>query len=71
MNIMRSANGLKILSPAKINLFLEVLGKRKDGFHEIESVMQTVSLFDTLYLQSIKSRNQGNNRPSGITIRQG
>jgi len=55
MKITRLPHGLKILSPAKINLFLEVLGKRKDGFHEIESVMQTVSLFDTLYLQSIKT----------------
>jgi len=55
MKITRLPNGLKILSPAKINLFLEVLGKRPDGFHEIESVMQTVSLVDTLYLHPIKS----------------
>ena len=53
MKITRIPNGLKILSPAKINLFLDVLDKRKDGFHEIESIMQTVSLFDTLYLQQI------------------
>ncbi len=31
---------------AKINLFLDVVGKRADGFHEIKSVMQSVSLFD-------------------------
>lgn len=55
MKITRLPNGLKILSPAKINLFLEVLGKRPDGFHEIESIMQTVSLFDTLYLHPTKS----------------
>jgi 4-diphosphocytidyl-2-C-methyl-D-erythritol kinase len=55
MKITPLANGLKILSPAKINLFLEVLGKRADGFHEIESIMQTVSLVDTLYLHPIKS----------------
>jgi 4-diphosphocytidyl-2-C-methyl-D-erythritol kinase len=35
-------------SPAKINLTLEVLGKRPDGYHEIRSVMQTISLSDTL-----------------------
>ncbi|MCC6502295.1 MAG: 4-(cytidine 5'-diphospho)-2-C-methyl-D-erythritol kinase [Deltaproteobacteria bacterium] len=34
------------LSPAKVNLFLRVLGKRPDGFHEILSLMQPVSLFD-------------------------
>ena len=35
-------------APAKINLTLEVLGKRPDGYHEIRSIMQTVSLADTL-----------------------
>ena len=35
-------------SPAKVNLFLEVLGKRPDGYHEIATVMQEVSLFDYL-----------------------
>ena len=39
-----------IETPAKINLTLEVLGKRDDGYHEIASVMQAVSLFDTLTL---------------------
>src|SRR5487761_1141062 len=36
------------LAPAKINLTLEVLGERSDGFHEIRSVMTTVDLFDQL-----------------------
>ena len=35
---------------AKLNLTLNVLGKREDGYHDIESVMQTVSLFDRLEL---------------------
>lgn len=33
---------------AKINLYLDVVGKRADGYHEIRSVMQTVSLHDTV-----------------------
>lgn len=33
---------------AKINLFLEVMSKRDDGYHEIDSVMQSVSLSDTV-----------------------
>ena len=37
-----------IKAPAKVNLTLEVLGKREDGYHEIASVMQAISLFDTL-----------------------
>ena len=39
---------LTLRAPAKINLVLEVLGKRDDGYHEIRSIMQTVSLFDVL-----------------------
>jgi 4-diphosphocytidyl-2-C-methyl-D-erythritol kinase len=38
--------GVKIIAPAKINIFLEVINRRKDGYHNIESIMQTVSLFD-------------------------
>lgn len=37
-----------ILAPAKINLSLKVLGKREDGFHEIETLMTRVSLADTI-----------------------
>lgn len=33
-------------SPAKLNLFLHVLGKRPDGFHELASLFQAVNLFD-------------------------
>ncbi len=43
---------LFVPAPAKINLTLEVLGKRDDGYHELASVMQTVALHDTLCLHS-------------------
>jgi 4-diphosphocytidyl-2-C-methyl-D-erythritol kinase len=39
---------LSVLAPAKLNLTLEVLAKRGDGFHEIRSVIQTISLCDRL-----------------------
>lgn len=39
---------IKIQCPAKINLLLKVLNKREDGFHNIESIMQTIDLFDYL-----------------------
>jgi len=39
---------LTVRAPAKVNLYLEVLGRRPDGYHEIRTVMQTVSLWDEL-----------------------
>lgn len=41
---------IKVLAPAKINLTLEVLGKRPDGYHDIATVMQAVDLYDTVTL---------------------
>jgi len=38
-------------APAKLNLTLEVLAKRRDGFHEIRSVIQTINLCDSLRFQ--------------------
>ncbi|MDP6825093.1 MAG: 4-diphosphocytidyl-2C-methyl-D-erythritol kinase, partial [Dehalococcoidales bacterium] len=42
---------LTVLAPAKLNLTLEVSGKRPDGYHEIRSVFQTVNLYDNLRFQ--------------------
>jgi len=39
---------LSLVAPSKINLFLRILRKRDDGFHELASLFQTVSLMDTL-----------------------
>lgn len=38
-------------APAKINLTLDVTGKREDGYHTIESIMQTITLFDEVTLE--------------------
>lgn len=43
--------GLIQLAPAKLNLTLEVLGKRSDGFHEVRSVIQAIELWDSLCLE--------------------
>ena len=43
---------VEVRAPAKINLTLEVLGERSDGFHEIRSVVQTIDLYDDLRFRS-------------------
>ncbi|GBD95222.1 MAG TPA: 4-(cytidine 5'-diphospho)-2-C-methyl-D-erythritol kinase [Nitrospirae bacterium] len=39
---------LRLKAPAKINWFLKILGKRKDGYHEIQSLIQKITLYDIL-----------------------
>lgn len=42
---------IKVKAPAKINLTLEVLNKRPDGFHNIQSIMQMINLYDYLTIK--------------------
>ena len=48
MIVRAEAGHVEVLAPAKLNLFLEVLGRRADGYHDIESLMVTVDLCDAL-----------------------
>src|SRR6185437_3239140 len=48
MLIRRSASAVRVWTPAKVNLFLEVLARRPDGYHELATLMMAVSLYDTL-----------------------
>jgi 4-diphosphocytidyl-2-C-methyl-D-erythritol kinase len=48
MLIPFSSHGFRLKAPAKVNLRLKVLGKRADGFHEIETVMQRIGLWDII-----------------------
>ncbi|WP_442482705.1 4-(cytidine 5'-diphospho)-2-C-methyl-D-erythritol kinase [Aeoliella sp. SH292] len=48
MFVERSQNGWVVHAPAKINLALEVLGRQPDGFHQVETLLVPVRLFDTL-----------------------
>jgi 4-diphosphocytidyl-2-C-methyl-D-erythritol kinase len=50
---MRSLN---LVSPAKVNLYLKVLSKRRDGFHNIVSIMEKISLCDSLYIALTRKR---------------
>jgi len=50
---------VRIRTLAKVNLYLEVLGRRADGYHDVVSVMQSVTLADDLEIEE---------RPSGIEV---
>jgi 4-diphosphocytidyl-2-C-methyl-D-erythritol kinase len=46
-----SLPGFQLKAPAKVNLRLKVLGKRADGFHEIETIMQRIGLWDIIRVE--------------------
>lgn len=52
MLIRQYGHQIRIDTPAKVNFFLELHGQREDGFHQIDTVMQTVSLWDRLRFAS-------------------
>ena len=41
-----------VKSPAKINLHLEIIGKREDGYHELAMIMQNIDLFDYIEFEN-------------------
>ncbi len=45
------SRGITILAPAKINLCLSVLGRRPDGYHDVEMLMQMVGLYDEVRVE--------------------
>ncbi|MEI7905148.1 MAG: 4-(cytidine 5'-diphospho)-2-C-methyl-D-erythritol kinase [Candidatus Firestonebacteria bacterium] len=50
---------ITLRSPAKINLFLKITGKRPDGYHNISTIFQTVSLYDEIIIEK---------NDSGLTV---
>lgn len=48
MRLCCQGPSLVVHTPAKLNLFLEVLGRRPDGYHELETVIVSIGLYDTL-----------------------
>lgn len=47
-------NSIVLKSYGKINLGLDVLRRREDGYHEVRMIMQTVGLYDLLTMKKIK-----------------
>ena len=58
---------IKVKTPAKINLTLELLNRREDGVHNISSVMQTVDLYDYLSI-SVQKANENKILLSGNSM---
>jgi 4-diphosphocytidyl-2-C-methyl-D-erythritol kinase len=54
-NMSSSSKQITVRGAAKINLFLDVLGRREDGYHEIETLLQPVGLWDELSIKIIES----------------
>ncbi len=54
---------IKLKAPAKINLSLDVRGRRPDGYHELATVMQTVDLYDTI---TLTDNDSGDDVPCAI-----
>ena len=52
---MAKSMKIKFKTPAKINLGLHIHGKREDGFHELETIFQMVSLYDDVELELLSS----------------
>ena len=50
-------NSIKLKSRAKVNLSIDVLGKRQDGYHLVEMIMQTIDLYDLIEIKE-KEENQ-------------
>ncbi len=44
---------IKLKAYGKINLGLDIIGKREDGYHEVRMIMQTVGIYDRLYMERI------------------
>lgn len=50
---MRAEQGLRLRAPAKVNLFLQVCGRRPDGYHDLRMFLAPVSLFDDVELTAL------------------
>ena len=58
-NILESFKwDLQLSSPCKLNLFLRIISRRPNGFHDLASLFQTISLADTLYMSKIETAVQ-------------
>ncbi len=53
----RMVESITVMAPAKINIGLKVFQKRSDGYHNIQGIFTTVSLFDILTVEKVSGKN--------------
>ena len=53
---------LKLRAMAKINLGLDVTGVREDGYHEVKMIMQSIYLYDRIFLKIPRNRRSRSQR---------
>lgn len=56
MKGVKDMNSINIKAYAKINLALDVIGKRDDGYHELNMIMQSIRLHDKIYIRKNNNR---------------
>lgn len=66
MYLRKAESRRTVEAPAKLNLILEVLSRRDDGYHELETLMVPVRLYDSLSLEPVPPRKDG--RPGPILV---
>ncbi|HEY4234399.1 MAG TPA: 4-(cytidine 5'-diphospho)-2-C-methyl-D-erythritol kinase [Lacipirellulaceae bacterium] len=55
-------------APAKLNLYLEVLGRRPDGYHELETLLVPIQLYDSLTFSTNRSASRGELAPISLDV---
>ncbi len=59
---------VKVKAYAKINLMLDIVNRRNDGYHDLFMIMQSVSVYDTITVTENKSKSISITFPSGFNI---
>ncbi|MDJ1650006.1 MULTISPECIES: 4-(cytidine 5'-diphospho)-2-C-methyl-D-erythritol kinase [Gordonibacter] len=60
----RGSGAVKLIAPAKVNLYLGIGGRRADGYHDATSILHAVNLHDILYLRLLPGAEDA----SGLTV---
>ncbi len=77
MRIRQNGSTIRIDCPAKLNLYLDILSRRSDGYHELETLMVPITIFDTLIFSANRSGRiqlrcrHGHGRDSAMTVSAG